>query len=162
MLVLYQRGNRVIEPHLPFASPLAVLSCLPCVWVCVSVCSLVFVSGLVNQSPFRQLLAADSTLGWAVCQVSFMLPVSVGDQLVPQVFYVTVSFFHSDGRLIGTDKKGKPQRDRTVQMWTESSRASLHWLAPDTGQPFQRLVEQHVARLKTSKCFHPQKHLFIS
>ena len=74
-----------------------------CVWVCVCVCSLVFVSGLVSQSPLRQLLAADSTLSSDVCQVSFILPVSADDELVPQVFYVTVSFFHSDSRLIRTD-----------------------------------------------------------
>lgn len=46
-----------------------------------------------------QLLAAGSTLSPAVCQVSFVLPVNSDDDLVPQALYVTVSLFHSDGRL---------------------------------------------------------------
>lgn len=99
-----------------------------CPWlyyVCVCVCPLVFVSVLVNQSPFRQPLAADSTLSSAVCQVSFMLPVGVDDELVPRAFYVTMSFFHSDSRLIRTDIRYTSQHDSPVQMWTDGSLASF-------------------------------------
>lgn len=97
-------GNHVIELHLPFALGCIIMPLCGC----VGVCSLVFVSGLVNQSPFRQLLAADSTLSSAVCQVSFMLPVSADDALVPQVFYVTTSFVHKDSKDLSRQTYGKP------------------------------------------------------
>lgn len=54
-----------------------------------------------------QLLAAGSTLSPAVCQVSFVLPVNCDDDLVPQALYVTVSLFHSDGRLTASGHKVK-------------------------------------------------------
>lgn len=76
---------KITPPYLSFA--------LDCIIMQVCVAAECFcVSALLNLCPFRLLLAADSTLGLAVCQVSFMLPVSVDDELVPQVFNVTVSF----------------------------------------------------------------------
>lgn len=51
----------------------------------------VCVSTLVGLCPLELLAAADRHQGGAMCQVSFILPVSVDDQLVPQVFNVTSS-----------------------------------------------------------------------
>lgn len=81
---------KITQPYLSFALDCVTTRvCVAGVCVCVNVFC---VSALLNLCPFRLLLAADSTLGLAVCQVSFMLPVSVDDELVPQVFNVTVSF----------------------------------------------------------------------
>lgn len=76
--------------------PLAILLCLHIKYLCVHLClrQIWSITGLSGQ-----LLAADSTLSPAACQVSFVLSINVDDELVPQVLYVNVSLFHSDSRL---------------------------------------------------------------
>lgn len=92
VVVVFVLSKSVLSKSLSHISPLPLTvqprECVlqKCVYECFCV------SALLNLCPFRLLLAADSTLGLAVCQVSFMLPVSADDALVPQVFNVTVSF----------------------------------------------------------------------